>query len=358
MSGTVHLLCCSFLNNGARGGGGALFSDFLVGHINSCIFDNNQGSKGGAIQIKSLSGKENENLLVVQNCTFARNSASSFGGGLSLEGLSTNLSRSNLSGNMASSGSAIYFSGSLHRLDLILCNIAENSGHALLRESVMSETILVYDSDAVTASHVNFHGNVGAVLVLGDARAEVYDCSFHNNFCPYLVGTEGFSSLLLIRNTSFVNNSGEGSVLSLWNLRTLIQNCRFVVNNFTKTTIAMFGDSKTELRLYRSTFIAPKFMLHHQQIIVYLKYVAKNPLTSVTLYYWNTTVQCGCSETLQKDTKSQPKANISIFATHDYVYWTQKSSPFASGVFYLLLPHCGDDEFICAKDKNASEAVS
>ncbi len=254
-----HLASCRFVGNTAQDGGGAVYSEGSAGSINNCTFYSNRASNGGAIKIKSAS--HNEDLVHVQNCIFGKNSASSSGGALSLEGLSTSISTSKLSDNMGSLGSALYFAGASKALTMTNCNISGNNEQRDKLESSLVQVILVFGSSRVIASDVKFYNNTGTVLYLADTKVEINNCLFNNLvYLSSILEIQGASSLLLIRNTSFTKNKSTVSTLMLANHRTIIQKCRFEANGMNNTsTIAISGENNVELRLSGSTFIEPTF---------------------------------------------------------------------------------------------------
>ncbi len=312
-----------------------MFSDGLVAEITNCTFCSNRASNGGAIQIKAVS-HNNKNLLVVQNCTFSKNSASSSGGALYLEGSSINISTSKLSGNMGSSGSALYFSGTLKALTMTHCNVSENHEVTDILDSYLVQVIVVLGSSRVVASDVKFYNNKGAVLILDDTNVEIYNCLFNNNTAhqSYILVAGGASSLLLITDTSFIRNKATFSTLMLGNYITLIQKCRFEANGMNNTSPAITIDQDMiDLRLSGITFTEPTFQSGSPFNTVVKKFPdGSNSVVQVSLFYWNVSfIQFGSNETLHFDTMFVPNVSIAKLLAIDSTNCTEKYSPFASG---------------------------
>lgn len=101
--GTISVMCCTFSNNSSQGGGG-IFAN-AAAELTDCLFSNNQGVlRGGGIAAY--------NSLSLMFCNFDSNNAlNGEGGALYLkesDACSATLTGCNFTGNISSSGGAIY----------------------------------------------------------------------------------------------------------------------------------------------------------------------------------------------------------------------------------------------------------
>ena len=183
------------------GGGGFIDSDSNAELIGVVISNNIAGKYGGAIhnygdltldKVNILSNEAEEFLgggisnhggnVYILNSSVVDNVAALGGGGLDSEGYAS-LFNSTLSGNQASSGSAVYFGG---QLDITFCTIGTNVGNfalfssqgsANIKNSIIAENSTNNCQTAINASGDNLDddGSCTGFNHTGNARLESLD---------------------------------------------------------------------------------------------------------------------------------------------------------------------------------------
>jgi predicted outer membrane repeat protein len=147
----VNITDCRFENNEAvpEGGGAILFyapQSVNLGVIRNSLFINNKATAGGAIRVVTFSAVGSAEGLLIQDCEFSGNSATTDGGALSFEDSSATLVNSKFSCNSARDGGALMFYNRVATTQFGLNmtenqlsgNVASRNGAALFISSVMT----------------------------------------------------------------------------------------------------------------------------------------------------------------------------------------------------------------------------
>ena len=176
---TVTITRCTFQNNSAADGGGAVILDGPIGNVivADCTFQNNNG---GAL----LSASEGN--VSITNCTFQNNNAAygESGGAvwLVIEGIGsiTNCTFQNNSATDGRLGSAVWFNGSTGNFSITNCTFQNNSAT-----------------------------NSGAVWLSSAGYVRITSCTFQNNSATFDGGAICISvtDLVTIDKSTFINNT-------------------------------------------------------------------------------------------------------------------------------------------------------
>ncbi len=295
--GTLHLTHSTFVNNAAMDNGGAvLTSNLIEGLIEKSTFQNNTAKIGGAVFCEDRGVNE----IWVHNCTFKQNEATNSGGALAFNSTSATIMNSNLVENIAPEGGTIFFMGQYSTLNISWCNIRKNN--FLLREEPAGAAVVCFLAEQLVAHNVAFHDNdIGGVL-LGDVEAKVDSCSFSRNR-GNIGAIRGLTTkVLIITNTSFIEN-GEFSVPALHlSKNTLIQNCTFYASgHINLRAITIIPTNSTILRSCGNVFSrSTEDVQIELDTMIYL--LSHSPIPStVTLYFWNTWYQVNSSQAYAVD---------------------------------------------------------
>ncbi len=234
---TLCLVNCSFSQNTAVKGGGAICIEELVtGLMKSCMFENNTAGSGGAIFLTDKAREKH--IIVMENCTLKGNAATYYGGALFSNGTSLNVSHSDVTGNGAPVGTAIYFEGMMSELFLTSSCVCSNTFVVTFDDTLSGSAIYSELALHVMIIDVKFKSNQdGGALRLGNTRAEVHNSLFHNNIGigGGAISTKVNLAELILTNTSFVENRASyGATMLLGNGNVLIQSCSFQ-NNMAST---------------------------------------------------------------------------------------------------------------------------
>ncbi len=327
---SVSLRFSTFSSNKAQSGGAVFLK--VPGLIQHCVFTNNTAASGGAIFVNSGA----ENLILVNNCSFHKNVAlggTSRGGALFIKDTSLKLSNSSLSGNVAQSGCALYQSGTSTLVSVMQCIFIQNR-FPYKRILPMGSTVIIENSSNFVVRNSIVHKNDGTGLVLTKTRADISSSSFMSN-TKGAIFTGGFSSSLLITNSSFIRHRRSfTSALILANTKIIIQKCRFVENKapILSHSLQVYVQKTVDLRLYGCTFMEPNFLTFNEQRSIISLEARGNEITNVaTMYVLDTSIQYGSNKTLSLERKMFPQTTTKVIAV-DNVNWTKKNSLFASGM--------------------------
>ena len=236
--GPAFVRNCTFIQNYSSETAGALFLVDSLGienaglKIDSCQFQNNQSTFGGAINIKLLTGKVPS--IIIQNSSFSKNSSKEKGGGLyivsNIDGASVKVDSCNFSINSSS-----YCGGA------ISCDIYGKDNMVSIQNSTFSE-----NQAQLIAGAINMYGKRGS----SNNRFDVNHCDFIKNSTiqngtGYIEGggaiyvpMDGERNFINIQNSTFLENHSQGFAGAIGirtkklgaNLHTLINNCQFDKN--------------------------------------------------------------------------------------------------------------------------------
>ncbi len=196
---------CTFESNtAASGGGGALYSDTLdYGYLKGCAFHNNSALYGGAV----CSKWKNQLQFLIQHCTFRGNVAKGSAGALFLNDTSTNITDCDMFGNISPVASAVHFVGKSSSLHVAHSNVSENNLETSFSDADWASAIYVRSAARLHVAGTLFsHNNAGGALMLHQTSGQIDNCSFYRNWgvTGGAIITESYSSVLVVRNTSFV----------------------------------------------------------------------------------------------------------------------------------------------------------
>ncbi|KIG15528.1 Fibronectin type III domain protein [Enhygromyxa salina] len=120
-----------FIANDAVQGGGAIYAEESTTTIQSVVFANNLGGRGGAVEVANGSGAVNPDVFEIIDCRFIANQATvSRGGGLLLTEAGTTVINTEFASNIAtSSGGGVYGRGTF--IHSTFANNAAASGAGL-----------------------------------------------------------------------------------------------------------------------------------------------------------------------------------------------------------------------------------
>ncbi len=291
---TVYLTNCIVSNNSANAEGGALYVEEPIGAwIHSCTFLGNTASKGGAVYSRSTTNF----AFDVQHCNFRGNTASESSGALDMKGMSIYLSDSLFSGNNGPLAGATYFAGPMTILSILNCRIKKQNNVGKTRYQVgHGSAVYVFQSNKTIIGNTIFeHNDAGGGLILAYSGAEIYNCSFHNNsgFAAGAILAVMYPFVLVIRNTSFVDNKGPlSSALSLNNHQTLIEGCKFNRTNPTLAVVEITTEKGIDLRFSKNTFFEPHVQFPSQlESVVSLASNREKVIIPGTVYFWENTLQ-------------------------------------------------------------------
>ena len=132
--GKIVVVDCRFANNYARNTGGAVSTAFQSGvYLGSTTFINNESRVGGGAMYASVNENTSSGVFI-DRCRFLGNQSGSSGGALSMGRGSILVASSLFSGNnarwSASTGGAIYMSGSQLPNTVLNCTLSRNSANA------------------------------------------------------------------------------------------------------------------------------------------------------------------------------------------------------------------------------------
>ncbi len=335
---TLIMMHCSFTNNAGMQGG-ALWSStmaWVLITISGCLFENNTSAQGGAI----FSGKSNLEFAV-KNCMFRSNTANGIGGALFANSSAFAISNSEFSENHSPTGGAIFFYGAqkLHVTQSNFfktncdSNILSSKGGAIVADN--SATVLLIFATV-------YENMMGGGLSLLRASAEISNSYFYNNSGSNggAIDASQKSSVLIIRNTSFVGNTGSiGSTLYLGNPRTLIENCSFVGGvSYVMPLISVISKVRTDLRILYSVFIMPKetsYQLEMEKPSALGFSSLDEQSIPVTLYVWKTMYKSTTERVTQVDDNLIHNASMHFALVGTDVNFTSEVSPFASGKSFI-----------------------
>ena len=162
--GTLNVSDCVFSNNGGDEGGAINSAGDLT--VSNCLFSANDSATGGAI--------ENVGTATVATCTFTGNSAGGFGGGAIYNSGTLTVSNSTISGNMApgssSDGGGIYNSGTLTVANSTLSgNSAFSSGGGISS----SNGVVNVTNCTIAANSASVGGGVGNSAVSFNIKSTI-----------------------------------------------------------------------------------------------------------------------------------------------------------------------------------------
>ena len=202
-SGTVTN--CNFTNNSASVYGGAISMN--SGTVSNCNFTNNTASSGGAVYFE---------VGTVINCNFTDNTASVFGGAIMGSG---NVTNCNFTNNKAFGGGAIMGSGNVTNCNFIN-NSASESGGVVLMSSGSVENC--------NFTNNNVSGNGSAIMMVS---GNVTNCNFINNSASESGGAVYFLGEGSVANCNFINNTADYVGAVYFNSTGNVTNCNFNNNN-------------------------------------------------------------------------------------------------------------------------------
>ncbi|WP_458403205.1 lectin like domain-containing protein [Methanobrevibacter sp.] len=253
-----------FINNTSPSAGGAVFNTdwqmirsnmgvtkFTESHYYDSVFISNHANDGGAIYKSSI----------VENCTFANNSAANIGGAINDAKIVKN---SIFTNNSASFAGAIYNDGAspfyLYDSEFIK-NHAENSGGAIYSDKIeayylqFASNTIIYNSIFEDNSAVNF---AGALYTMGEVS--VYSSGFSNNSATNggaIYSTDNMN----IHNSSMTNNSANygGAILldadEEYKAYANITSSNFTGNKVESSGGALYLNANAEQYIENSNFI-------------------------------------------------------------------------------------------------------
>ncbi len=330
---SVHFTHCSFRNNAAAYKGGALhIQAFAESLLHSCDFYNNSAIAGGAVSTTSYSTAKYN----LENCTFRGNRVFREGA-LYINGTSVNVSSSEFQDNVGPVGSAIYFSGKMSVLTMMLTKLQRNNFDRYFLQPNHAGSLFVEQATNVVLVLVSFIENKGGGgMILNAASGVVHNCSFlrNNGVLGGAIATLSYTSQLVVADTIFVENKAPtGSAMWLHNSNTMIQSCFFANNTASvyPTLIRASTKDTMDLRFYNNTFCAPASAGYSSfRTIIALK----TQLQPATVYLWKTFYQFRNKAIQQIDSeflhnKSMPK----IFYVPEGISFNKELSQFASGLY-------------------------
>ncbi len=319
-----------FTNNTAPHEGGALsIFPFLNNdviklvwfEVSDCLFTHNRALFGGALFTASTNV-----TLMMKNCTFKENEAA-----LWFNGISVNISDSVFSGNKGTQGSAIYFEGKFCAFYLMHSKLFSNNHATELEKAEFQSAVIVNMAELVFMFGVQFYNNSasGGISLLAE-KCEIHNCAFQGN-----TGDEGAAmttyprtSVVLITNSSFVENKATNGDLCFYNNQVIIQNSHFgKPTTISSHPVTFLTRKRVEFRSYNNVFIKPNNFA--PQMGIY------GPTAKVaTVYIWKTFCsQLGKTKLLPVDQDSVHNQTMPISLFEEASNITHVFSPYASGEF-------------------------
>ncbi len=336
-SNRLQLNHCAFTDNTAGRNGGAIHLHGGVGQLFSCSFRNNSAFAGGAVFC------ENNGVLQVENCSFRGNLATKMAAVMGLHETTLTVSHSIISGNTCTFAGAIWFHGEMATMHIVESTISENNHNMVL--SLTDDGIALYVTQAqhILLHSVLFDHNSGGGIALGDAFAEILNCSFLGNNGT-AIATAAHPALLIIRHTSFVGNVP--FTLHLMNSNIVVHHCQFVpAAHGSKPLIFLIPNDRTNVRLCRNLFVGlpteHSFMetyFRPMTTIVPLIEMGTPSATyiSLTLYLLQTFSQVNNSKVLITKSVMENASAPTILKVRDKINLTEEFSQFASGTLSVL----------------------
>ncbi len=331
-NGSLQLRHCTFADNAAMYGGGAVCAIGLTnGQVENCTFLNNSAQHGGAVY--TVGGPSVP--FIVQQCIFKWNRVSITGGALFLNATAI-ISHCQLLENVGPAGGTIYFMGKYFTLYITQSKISKSNLGG--KGSIYGAAVFGLYARNIVANFVVFDDNNFGGMVLHMTRGEVHNSSFSNN-------TNGAISthrtdVLIITNTSFVENGGDYSDpdLRLGTKNTVIHNCKFVVSGLVHLqaiqikTLFMYS---MILRSCGSVFNITQGQTQ-QELNTLISLFSNSPsVSSATLYFWDTWYQVNNSKRQPVDNAFIQNINTDGLTTGDLINVTAEFSQFASGKLHF-----------------------
>lgn len=232
VGGTILFKGCTFSNNTAVVGGGAMrVAGTANVTLDECVFSNNSSDSqsGGAIHMS-------KGTLTIKDSEFNNNTATTFGGAISVTqqtSCTVNISGTKFFHNRAAyatyCGGALFVGKWTNASDVTLdhCYFEENLGHTTdittdLKNSIVEGNqstggaIFVEKNATLKLNHCNFYHNLcsqnGGAIRTKEATALLYmnACSFYMNYAgKYASTVQGSSGPIAMFNCVFYNNQNK-----------------------------------------------------------------------------------------------------------------------------------------------------
>ncbi|MBK9452431.1 MAG: HYR domain-containing protein [Bacteroidetes bacterium] len=199
---------CTFDNN--SNAGAILIEGNATGSMSNCIFTNNVGGVGGAINLNVLTAN-----FTFTNCTFANNRATGGGGGGAISGGNggctfTNCSFTNNTATNGPGGAFYKFYSTLNTFNncTFTGNRAAGGGGAIYGQGGFNLSRCEFRQNLVTTS-----SNHGGAMYNNGTASTIENCVFWDNRTTSGLGGAIYNNTggtLTIRNTTFANNHALG----------------------------------------------------------------------------------------------------------------------------------------------------
>jgi len=220
---TLTLTSCTFRNNTAIEGGGAIFNEHTTVIATDTIFSDNDGGSdfafGGAVHSDGFSS--------FSGCEFIGNTAD-VGGAIFSYGVKTTVDHCKFIGNTATAGGVGFggFGGAIAADDemtvqttLFKCNSAFIGGAIVFISDPNGK--LSMDDVEISANTAEI---VGGGLLLGDGVSDINNCRFRQNTAGVAGGAIWVSDTFTLNGTVFQNNNAaEGD--DIWNANPTADRC-------------------------------------------------------------------------------------------------------------------------------------
>lgn len=199
---------CTFINNTAKAGAGAVFFQSKNGVVSKSRFINNSAPKGGAVYWDGFSGE-------VLNSNFTGNNATE-GGAIYVTGASSNIISSRFIDNTAEHGGAIRWSNSVDGKIMHSTFIGNNATVNAGAISWLSSTRGIIDNTTFTNNHAGDRG--GAIRWSGE-NGTITKSNFTDNTATSYGGAISWAEIATngkILNSHFTGNNatnGKGGAL-------------------------------------------------------------------------------------------------------------------------------------------------
>jgi predicted outer membrane repeat protein len=195
--------------------GGAISSDELL-TLDSCVFENNSSSAGGAVASTRI-------INEIKNCTFNNNSTIGRGGAVWNQFTVNSISNSEFSGNDADMGGAIFNEAPVViKESMFSDNTSAEGGGAIYNDDVQHESTITastFDANGVS------NGNGGAILNNRGGGISIMQSTFSNNSAETnsnlgfggAIYNNADAGLIQITNSTFSGNDAAGQGGAIYN---------------------------------------------------------------------------------------------------------------------------------------------